>query len=534
MAKEEINFIRPQEFFTPATNKAKVRYRGYNGREHDVQLAENLDGDVEEIVNDTFVPNNDGNVVFTDENNVAHSLITEQGLGKAQMIKTTWQALKNLRVNSQLVAGSLYRITDYQCTTTQENTQSAGHQFDIVLLALSENKLAEEGWAMMNESNIYDVTFVNDNITKKCWLYDPQGNEEYNIVACDTLLGLSGLIEGEGEDFTFNEDGSISFYGFSITELTMPNLTYNYFQHSNLSAWKVWYCLDNDKSRFAWADDSVDEDVPAKIQTNGGRSYTFPTGATFIRDEQDDEIDETSGKTLYAWVKDDDNSTIVYTISNPPRVGRDDYLYIKGSRGFEQANGNVVDGYTPPTQGTGLPNGRGVIYRLIDEWNNDVAYDFKNIQYKTKLKDGMYLVNGTDEWVYTFNAGTDDNEGLQDASMMNGIYDTLADNEHGCYNNKITNHLTGFSDTLYILPKIICALYYLNGDSTIDCTDNNFLHCSNTICSGVLTSCDFKFTTNLKIENAFVCTFINCSGTFNSNVTTPNIYIQNKKVLTEE
>ena len=93
-----------------------------------------------------------------------------------QLVKVTWQELKDLRDNSELVPGNLYRITDYQCTTTQEGTQSAGHQFDIVLLALSENKLAEEGWAMMHD-NIYDVTF-SDVIMKKCWIYQDDYFEE--------------------------------------------------------------------------------------------------------------------------------------------------------------------------------------------------------------------------------------------------------------------------------------------------------------------------------------------------------------------
>ena len=31
--------------------------------------------------------------------------------------------------------------------------------------------------------------------------------------------------------------------------------TDGYFSNSNLSAWKLWYCLDNDHSRFKWADD---------------------------------------------------------------------------------------------------------------------------------------------------------------------------------------------------------------------------------------------------------------------------------------
>ena len=127
----------------------------------------------------------------------------------------TYAELVALRGSSSLVAGMQYRITDYACTTTQENTQSAGHPFDIIVTADSENTLNEEARAIQHEGDTY---FAN----------------------CD------------------------------------------------LNAWKIWYCLDNDASRFAWADSA---------------------------------------------------------------------------------------------------NGKGVIYRMIDEWNNDVPYDFKNIMFKRYILD---------------------------------------------------------------------------------------------------------------------------------------------------
>ena len=133
----------------------------------------------------------------------------------ASMTPITYAELVELRDNGNLVAGSFYRITDYETTTSQENTQSAGHPFDVIVLALSENTLAEEAYAIQS--------------------------------ARDT-------------------DG--------------------YFANSNLAAWKLWYSLDNDTERFAWADEV---------------------------------------------------------------------------------------------------NGKGVIYRMIDEWNNDVPYDFKNIQFKRHI-----------------------------------------------------------------------------------------------------------------------------------------------------
>lgn len=129
---------------------------------------------------------------------------------RKRMIETTWSNLKTLRDNSQLIAGMQYRITDYQCTTTQADTKSADHQFDIIVTADSTNKLNEEARATLHSGDTY-------------------------------------------------------------------------FKDCKLEAWKIWYSLDNNTNRFLWADTT---------------------------------------------------------------------------------------------------NGKGVIYRMIDEYNNDVAYDFKNIQYK--------------------------------------------------------------------------------------------------------------------------------------------------------
>ena len=127
----------------------------------------------------------------------------------------TWGDLKAKRDVGGLIPGMQYRITDYTCTTVTSGTRSAGHQFDIIVRADSENKLNEEASAIQHEGDTY-------------------------------------------------------------------------FTNNNLSAWKIWYSLDNDTTRFAWADST---------------------------------------------------------------------------------------------------NGKGVIYRMIDEWNNDVPYDFKNIMFKRYILD---------------------------------------------------------------------------------------------------------------------------------------------------
>ncbi|MEZ3475332.1 MAG: hypothetical protein K1V79_00180, partial [Alistipes sp.] len=122
-----------------------------------------------------------------------------------------------------------------------------------------------------------------------------------------------------------------------------------YFGMANLDAWKVWYCLDNDISRFQWADEA---------------------------------------------------------------------------------------------------NGRGVIYRLIDEWQNDCPYDFKNIQFKRyrasatgnltgaisgyyyAYNGGMTGVNIEDAddfvWAYTFSLIGDDGQ-WRDYSVMKDSLDAETD-----------------------------------------------------------------------------------------------------------
>lgn len=99
------------------------------------------------------------------------------------MISVTWSELKEMRDNATLKPGQQYRITDYVTTTSQADTQSAGHPFDVIVTADSENTLNEEARACLHEGDTY-----------------------------------------------FSDAGA------------------------NLAAWQIWYSLDNDVERFAWAD----------------------------------------------------------------------------------------------------------------------------------------------------------------------------------------------------------------------------------------------------------------------------------------
>ena len=152
-----------------------------------------------------------------------HHFLDTKEMPDSDTNSVTYGQLVEMRQAALLEPGMLYRITDYATTTVQENTRSAGHQFDIVVMALDSKTLAEQAWAM-------------------------------------------------------------------------PHSGDTYFAASNLKAWRLLYSLENDTKRFAWAD---------------------------------------------------------------------------------------------PV------NGKGVIYRMIDEHNNDCPYDFKNIQFKRWAITA--LTSGSDE-----------------------------------------------------------------------------------------------------------------------------------------
>ena len=104
----------------------------------------------------------------------------------------TWTNLKALRDAGQLVPGKQYRITDYVTTcANDEEARSAGHPFDIIVTADSDSVLNEDARAALHEG--------------------------------DTYFGKEGTISDQ-----------------------VPEVP--------IFSWIIKYTIDNDSSKFAWAD----------------------------------------------------------------------------------------------------------------------------------------------------------------------------------------------------------------------------------------------------------------------------------------
>ena len=116
------------------------------------------------------------------------ALIASQAIMNSQLTgltplaaPVTYTELVAIQNAGELIPGTFYRITDYTTTTVQADTQSAGHDFDIIVTALSTNEISENA---------------------KC-------------------------VRKSGD---------------------------TYFTNAKLEAWEIKYCINNDTSRFDWAD----------------------------------------------------------------------------------------------------------------------------------------------------------------------------------------------------------------------------------------------------------------------------------------
>lgn len=90
--------------------------------------------------------------------------IIDESIKKIQAVHVTYDELFNLRENSELSAGTLYRITDY-VTTVNDNDEDigcAGHPFDIIVIATSTCTLSEDARAIWHSESKDDYFWINN------------------------------------------------------------------------------------------------------------------------------------------------------------------------------------------------------------------------------------------------------------------------------------------------------------------------------------------------------------------------------------
>lgn len=171
------------------------------------------------------------------------------GIGKLQaqinaskiLINITYDDLVTLKTNGELYEGAFYRIVDFVTTCNAytprsgEPSRSAGHQFDIIIQALSTSTLADKGTASLHSGDTY---FANSNLGAWQIWYDIE-NDTNKYKWADTTNGkgvIYRLIDERNNDLPYDfkniqfyRNGSSSSYTSVATYLTATDGYYYTF-----------------------------------------------------------------------------------------------------------------------------------------------------------------------------------------------------------------------------------------------------------------------------------------------------------------
>lgn len=326
------------------------------------------------------------------------------GSGVATLLtKIKYHDLKVLRDNSQLIPGMMYQITDYECSTYQKNTRSARHKFDIIVQALSENKLSENAKATYHFDEVSsEYEFIpGSEVTETYKICTDPNDHEYEpgphqIVDKIFYKDLPCLLTSyHYESTTINEHcvyaGTYEWNGTTYdkwAELNPDLTTYDnqyfvitntivqrssspsgetelepdgYFVYKstdgeiiyvdNLDAWELKYCLDDPDRRFSWF-------KAIRLVNNDSHWPTKYLGTHHIN---------SLSKDLYLYESSISDYFIGFE-NKTPATGDNAYIIVESDYSVDEVDSCIEN--------------PGCIYWMKDEWNNECAYDFKNIQFK--------------------------------------------------------------------------------------------------------------------------------------------------------
>ena len=272
-------------------------------------------------------------------------------------------------------ASDTQQVQNYNFSQGLQGTDSAYLTIDGVRNRAYETYISRDTDGSIKESVIADKLDKMIEITYK-ELYDLREanglipGQQYRIIdyTCTTIQKHT---RSAGHDFdiivTADSKNKLNEEARAIQHTDADD---DYFDKCNLSAWKIWYCLDNDKDRFAWA--------------LGDKSYL---GINFYQDYTYFEYvgPWTIEETNYTLCKISDNAFLGSTNLTPaPNDTVYKILYNNGSYQITNEKGTIFDI-------SNINGGKGVIYRMIDEFGNDVPYDFKNIQFYRNWDDTKRL-----------------------------------------------------------------------------------------------------------------------------------------------
>ena len=312
----------------------------------------------------------------------------------------TYAELVALRDSSSLVAGMQYRITDYDFTTTEEDTDSAHQLFDIIVTADSESVLNETARAVPHQYESSEETLTG---AIKLYKTDMSIAEYSSKVDTQDYFLLAGKIDIDG----------VVYYRYDKYELTNGNSEY-----INTGRYILLESIDLDSL-------NINFDSPLYPVGEG----TYGEDGSYVSHSED---------AIVAY----ENGTV--TVGSVAPLSNRDIAAWELKYTLENTRHSSTDG-------------KGTILWMKDEFRNECNYDFINALFKVyeitacakspslvgtyAIKTGnSNITYGTNsKLVSTFGSNNHDNiikyDGLAKIVFGNGCNSNTFGN--GCYHNTL-------------------------------------------------------------------------------------------------
>lgn len=288
-----------------------------------------------------------GQILEAEQMNQIVDAINDGGSLSDLILPVTYEELRDLRDQELLIPGVSYRITDFVTTTSQEGTVSAGHQYDLIVQALEAGKLSEVGIKAAKHEE--EPKLLYKRLYKETW-----------DISNDTWTVKDGNI-GDEQDF-------YEYVGEYIVDGDV------YYR---------WRKFEKSCNIGEYYGEGYVDDICKETGADAPKTY--------ILTESDDiscSIDNPYTPIAYMW--DDERADAEYTEGDSVA-----WKFYKQVVEYE-ANTDYFDGvkleawelkYCLDNDKSRFgwaaqksEEGKGVVYYMKDEHNNECEFDFKNIQ----------------------------------------------------------------------------------------------------------------------------------------------------------
>ena len=174
----------------------------------------------------------------------------ELAIGADSIISKTWAELKAMRdVDNgagSLVPGRWYRITDYVATTSQADTQSANHPFDIIVMADAANKLNENAHAIQHAGDTYF-----DGCKLEAWkIKYCLDNDTNRFSWADTTNGKGVVYYLKDE---FDNECPYDFKGIQFKRWAVTDVTSTKLDSESVDSLKEQFVYDANNNQLCYA-----------------------------------------------------------------------------------------------------------------------------------------------------------------------------------------------------------------------------------------------------------------------------------------